>query len=120
MAGDRRQEISSDKRKGPIVQDPGGRRARTAGDRGGVRRAGSRRQARIAVFVILFVGAVIVGGYYLLVPHDRAPTISGYSTAPVTIRTLQDTVGKLEPPQVAGSFGVRAFGPVHDGLLVCP
>ncbi len=57
-----------------------------------IRRPGRRRQLSLALFVILVVGGVVVGGYGLLAPRNEISTISGYSITAVTQRTLQDTV----------------------------
>jgi multidrug efflux pump subunit AcrA (membrane-fusion protein) len=68
------------KRAAPIVET------------GRVRRAGSRRQAIVAVFVVLAIGGLIAAGYFLFLPKDRALVLNDYETAVATVQTLQDTV----------------------------
>jgi HlyD family secretion protein len=81
----------STRRTVSIVQESGRRGAGSTGERR-VRRAGSRRQARIALFVVLTIAAVLVAGYFLFIPRDESYVLSTYTTAAVTVETLQDTV----------------------------
>lgn len=91
------QPLHPEKRMGPIVETGGrnvagpGASGRT-GKPGRVRRSGSGRQARIAVFVILVVGALLAAGYFLFIPGDESLVVSDYATATVSVSTLQESV----------------------------
>ena len=71
---------SNDKRAIPIVSSQR------------IRRPGRKRQLGLALFAVLIVGAVIIGGYVWLAPKNETITITGYSIAAVTERTLQNSV----------------------------
>ncbi len=96
------QRSQSDKRLAPIVQSPGRKEVTQVGATGRVRRAGSRRQARTALFVILAIAAVLVGGYFLIIPREEPHTVSDYPTPTATVATLQDTV------ELSGVVNARA------------
>jgi HlyD family secretion protein len=85
-------QAQSDKRLAPIVQSPGRQEVAPVGATGRVRRAGSRRQARIALFVILVIAAVLVAGYIWFIPREETQTVDNYTVSTVTVATLQDTV----------------------------
>lgn len=59
---------------------------------GRVRRSGGRRQATIAVFVIVIIGGVMAAGYFLFLPRDAPQTVGDYTVASVMVETLLDTV----------------------------
>ncbi|MFW5744982.1 MAG: efflux RND transporter periplasmic adaptor subunit [Spirochaetota bacterium] len=72
--------VSQEKTAAPIVRT------------GRVRRAGSRRQAFIALFVVAVIGGLMAGGYFLFVPGERDFTVTDATIATVTVETLLDTV----------------------------
>ena len=112
------EQSRSAKRSAPIVQSPGRNAVAPIGATGRVRRAGSRRQARIALFVVLVIAVVLVGGYFLFIPREDTQTVSDYSISTVTVATLQDTV------ELSGMVSARAEATVTApesgtmGLLV--
>jgi HlyD family secretion protein len=95
-------QSQSPKRLAPIVQSTGRREVAKGGATGRVRRAGSRRQARIALFVILVIAAVLVAGYIWFIPREETQTVNDYSVSTVTVTTLQDTV------ELSGVVSARA------------
>ena len=68
------------KKDGPIVQS------------GRVRRAGSRRQGLIAVFVLIVIGGLVAAGYFVFVPREQTTVLTDFDTASATVRTIQETV----------------------------
>lgn len=93
------QPVEPDKRAIPIVQTSG-RSAARRGER--VRRAGSRRQAGIAFFVVIVVAGLLAGGYFLFAPREQVQTVSDFAVSTVSIRTLQDTV------ELSGTVAARS------------
>lgn len=71
-----------------------------------IRRAGRRRQAILALFVLLVIGGVMGGGYFLFMLGETELTVSGYSTAIVSVEVLRDTV------EVSGSVAARTTATV--------
>ncbi len=78
------------KKASPIVQT------------GRVRRAGSRRQGTIAIFVLIVIGALIAAGYFMFVPRDESVVLTEYDSAIARIETLQETV------EIAGTVTARS------------
>ncbi|MEE8440861.1 MAG: HlyD family efflux transporter periplasmic adaptor subunit [Spirochaetia bacterium] len=96
------QPVLPDKRSLPIVQSPGRNEVVQVGATGRVRRAGSQRQARIALFVILVMAAVLAAGYFAFIPREETRTVGNYSLSTVAVATLQDTV------ELSGVVSARA------------
>lgn len=82
---------SATKRSSPIVQSMG-RKGSIVGKDPHVRRAGSRRQLRIALFVVVIIASLVAAAYFLFFPSDEQYVLRDYSAATVVVRTLQDTV----------------------------
>lgn len=71
-----------------------------------VRRSGARRQAVIALFVVVFAGGVMTAGYFIFVPGESELTVTDYTAATVQVETLLDAV------EIGGSVAARTTATV--------
>lgn len=83
----------SDKHSDSIIQGSSRRR---------VRRPGSRRQLRIAAYVLVIVAAAIVVAYFLIRPQNEGFTLRDFRAATVQQLTIHDDL------QLGGSVRVRS------------
>ena len=77
------QPASGAKRMTPIVQETRTRSIVSGGRDPHVRRAGSRRQLRIAIFVVVVIAGLLTGAYFLFFPSNDQFKLTNFNAATV-------------------------------------